>query len=621
MQTIKNKTMAILITLIMITSMFAIFITAQTVDAHTPKWDIPSFPYIIASPNPVGVGQTTYLSMWVDYALPSAAISNTIRRHDYTLTITGPDGKTESKHWDIVDDTTGIKFYTFTPNQVGTYIFKFDYGGQTFTWGPSEPFIGTATVYQNDTYKPGSTTMSLIVQEEPLPAPIDSYPLPAEYWTRPIEAQNTYWYSVSSNWLEIPYIRQRTQPEGTAPNSPHIMWTKPLDTGGVVGGVFGDLQGEGFYMGRSYNSRFANSIVMNGVLYYQLPSGNSGKGGGWMAVDIRTGEEIWYDDKIGAFVSTGPTRSDHDNPARILPDIAFGYYIDVASPNQHGVIPQGLLWSSNFEVAYSPITGKIMYNTTGVPSGAQSVDSHGAVVRYVVNSAGKWIAQWNSSRMWTYGWTQEGGSTPAFGVVLNATNELVTGQSCYDWNITIPNLGPGTWSVPSLTAGRTSDVTVDPENIMLLQQGNLGTTGNWAGANVTAISLKPESKGQILWSKNYPAAPNNVTRSIQSWDPTLGVFVTYDREDMARNGWSLTNGEHLWGPNIPNEAYAYFDWFFPGFCAYGNYYYSGYGGTLYCWDLLTGNTEWTYGNGGVPGNSTFDVQQPWGLRPLMISYR
>jgi hypothetical protein len=37
--------------------------------------------------------------------------------------------------------------------------------------------------------------------EEPLPAPITSYPLPAEYWTRPIEGQNTDWWSISSHWL------------------------------------------------------------------------------------------------------------------------------------------------------------------------------------------------------------------------------------------------------------------------------------------------------------------------------------------------------------------------------------------------------------------------------------
>ena len=39
-------------------------------------------------------------------------------------------------------------------------------------------------------------------------------------------------------------------------------------------------------------------------------------------------------------------------------------------------------------------------------------------------------------------------------------------------------------------------------------------------------------------------------------------------------------------------------------CAYGNFYFGGYGGILYCYDTLTGNLKWTYGNGGPGGNST-----------------
>ncbi|MEM2107868.1 MAG: PQQ-binding-like beta-propeller repeat protein [Candidatus Bathyarchaeia archaeon] len=617
----KNKTTIALASILMFAMAMSLF-ALPIANAHMPPGTKASYAFMVAAPNPVGVGQRTYISMWVDIVLPSADVLNDIRRRNYTLTITDPDGKPEKFQWDVIQDTTGIQFMSYTPTKVGTYTLKFDYGGQIFTWGTNTPFIGTNWIYQNDTFLPATTTITLTVKEERLPDPITSYPLPTEYWARPIEAQNTDWWAISSNWLGEPYIERRTQRYGTAPNSPHIMWTRSIDTGGVVGGVFGDIEGEGFYMGRSYNSRFSYPIVMNGILYYELPLGNSGQGGGWMAVDLRTGETIWYNDKIGAYVSRGPGRSDHETPARILPTIRFGYYCSIDSPNQHGVIPQGLLWAANFETAYDPLTGRVMYNTTGVPSGAEVAGPKGEILRYVINSAGKWLAQWNSSRMWTYGWTSEGGTTPAFGVTLNATYELVSGQSCYDWNVTIPNLGPGTWSVPTINSGRTSNNAVSVNNILLLTQGSLGSWSGippTTGMNVTAVSLKPESRGTILWTKYYPPPPGNRSRWIFTWDPQVGVFVMYERETFKRYGYSLADGSLLWETDSSGiNHFAWFDYFFPGFAAYGNLYYSGYCGVLYCWDMKTGKLKWTYGNGGVPGNSTFDVQQSWGLRPLMI---
>lgn len=636
MQILKNKTMAILISLLLMISMFAIITLIPTTEAHTPVWQIPSHPYIVAVPNPVGVGQPISISMWVDRVLPSVAVHNDIRRHDYKLTITAPDGTKTTQSWPVVQDTTGIQFYQFTPTQIGTYTLLFEYAGQTYTWGASTNLIGSSAVYQNDTYLPGSRTTSVTVQQEALPAPKDSYPLPTEYWTRPIEAENTYWGTISSNWLSGAYIENRLQPQGTAPTSPHVMWTKPLDTGGVVGGTYGGILGEGFYVGRSYNQRFNNPIVMNGILYYELPNGNMGFGGGTMAVDVRTGEQVWYNEQMGASVNTTNSRGRSNV---ILPAYSFGYYISVPNYNQHGVIPSGLLFSSGFATAYNPTTGKIMYNVTGVPSGTEVVDSEGSILRYVWNSATRTLTQWNSSRMWTYEYqaTEAGGQTPGWGITLNAdvpltpsppttsppsgqtwnwngsawvavTSSLaITTQSTYDWNITLATLGSGTWSINRASF----------DNIMLLSQGTLGGLGDSAGANYTAVSLKPESRGTLLWTKHYDAAPGNVSRSIVAWDPNAGVFVTRDFETMEYFGFSLTDGRQLWGPTVVLNDYEYFSQFHQGFAAYGNFYQAGYGGILHCWDIITGELKWTYGNGG-PGNSTFDVEQSWGLRPLMI---
>ena len=69
----------------------------------------------------------------------------------------------------------------------------------------------------------------------------------------------------------------------------------------------------------------------------------------------------------------------------------------------------------------------------------------------------------------------------------------------------------------------------------------------------------------------------------------------------------MDTGAQLWGPTEPQDAWNYYaDPGQPilGTTAYGKFYNDGFGGILYCYDLLTGKLLWTYGNGGE-GNSTF----------------
>ena len=81
-----------IVTLILVLSI-AIPLTALSVaSAHTPAWSIKSYAYVSAAPNPVGNGQPVYVYMWVDIPLSGALVTNDIRRHDYKLTITQPDG-------------------------------------------------------------------------------------------------------------------------------------------------------------------------------------------------------------------------------------------------------------------------------------------------------------------------------------------------------------------------------------------------------------------------------------------------------------------------------------------------------------------------------------------------
>ena len=91
----------------------------------------------------------------------------------------------------------------------------------------------------------------------------------------------------------------------------------------------------GAIRGLSYNTRFANPIIMQGRLFYQKPWGNAGGAGGlfgtggdYVAVDLQTGAELW---RINP-AATG---------TMLIP--SFGYLYSYEDPNQHGVLPNAVL--------------------------------------------------------------------------------------------------------------------------------------------------------------------------------------------------------------------------------------------------------------------------------------
>ncbi len=617
MQKLKNKTITILMALFLTFSMTASMILTPTASAHTPPWTINAFAYVTAMPNPIGVGQPISVCMWVDEPMPGATATNGIRRAGYTLTITAPDGTTTTETFANITDPTGVQDYFYTPTQVGNYTFLFNYAGQNYTWTAAQ----SGTSYTGDIFTASNSTCQVTVQQAQLPQPIASYPLPTAYWTYPIEGQNTYWYTIASNWLGQPFILGSGtarpgayQPYGTAPTSAHIMWTQPCGYGGVVGGNETAVPGEDWYNGLSYNPRFNNPIVMQGVLYYQQPYGDSGTGGNYVAVNLLTGQQLW---SINV-TATGVT---------LLP--SFGYIYDLESPNQYGPLPNGLLIATTTAYpglgtvwrAYDPSDGVLTtMNITNVPTGTSVAGPSGEELKYVLTNYGTsskpnwYLAQWNSSDVF-------GGIT---GANLSPTTwytgtENASLPSCYDWNISLNLPGTG-WGIGSATLGP----LVSLGNMMLLVQGTFGTHAGGSvtavtsdPANITAISLKPNTIGQTLWTQSYQQAPNNVTRIISAWDPTTGVFIFDDKETNVHWGYSLNTGAYLWGPvGFPSSSTTNWQYFMSSDTdAYGNLYCAGYAGLIFCYNDATGALEWTYGNGGAGNSTNAGLGTPWGEYP------
>jgi hypothetical protein len=597
----KISAIALILTLTFSVMMFALPLTS----AHDPSWEIPTYAYISAAPNPVGVNQQVIIVCWVDWPLPNSAQDNDIRFTDYELTITDPSGNSEVVPMSTTDPTS-TSYVQYTPNQLGTYLLEFTHPDLEYIW---------TGAYQNDTFLGSSTNTTLIVQPDKI-EPLPGVPIPTEYWNRPIEGENTNWWVVSSNWLGRDsgqilgggnWGGGGIQPSIPAPNSPHVMWAKPLEDGGVVGGLYGDIFGETYYTGLSYEGRYDDPLIIHGRLYYDTPLGNDPNDGPYVCVDLRTGETIW------------------ENPD-ISPHFGQLYYFE--TPNQHGVIPSGILWQAQGSTwrAYDSRTGQNIFNMTNVPSGMTVYSEDGEILRYVLDYPNRQLRLWNN----TASPALLGGSSGFTPWMWRPVGKEVDMSDAISWNVTLPDL-------PGLGSPRI--LSVLPDDIML------GTSTNFAAFSsfltpdpytFWAINLDPDrghGVGELLWIQNYTAPPGNMTvyplgtPNVNNLnlpvDEVNRVFFTILKETSQWMGYSLDNGSLLWGPvgDFPDTQYFGTTSNPPviGYPAYGKLYCSGYGGILYAFDGASGDLVWTYGNGGA-GNSTYSgYDTPWGNYPIFIS--
>jgi hypothetical protein len=599
----KNKSKISTITIILVLTFSATLMALPATNAHTPPWTFQPYLYIHVSPNPVGVNQELYIVAFSHWALPGARVDNDIRWHDFKLTITKPNGDEVVQEWDVVPDSGGSAYMLYTPDIEGTYNVRLDYPGQHFLWNQDNTpgLTGGDAAYENDTILPGSATTSFIVQSEQVEGLPDVMP-PTEYWTRPINAQNFLWASVSSNWLSGAAAggsAERWGEDDIGPRTSHVMWTKIYELGGLVGGT--EVPDATYYGGFSYEDRFGRRtgggpIIISGMLFYPISLGHAGDGGGYIAVDLRTGEELWYRDDI-------------------LP--RKGQLFDFqGTPNQHGTVG-GILWQTQGSTwyAYDALTGKGVFNLTNVPGGTEKYvtnnpahTNNGMIVRYVFNydDGEGWIALWNNTLAITSdsdvfnspGWRPNGNTIDA--------------SDAYSWNETITGQDLSGSSNPSI-------VGVIPGDIILGSSSSLGLTAFWRQTpdpwTIWAISDKPENRGTVLWKKDYPAPANNLTIMFtqQPIDPVTRTFIMTDRETGQFRGYSLDTGELKWGPKGENDRDIQYYSAREAFPADGKLIVSGYGGQVFAYSAENGNLLWKY------NNTNSGTETPWGLYPTHVS--
>jgi hypothetical protein len=570
----KSKTLfAIALVLLLAIPAFAVALPAA--NAHTPPKTYPTFAYLALSPNPVGIGQNIYVIMWVSPNPPTAAGFGGDVWRDLKLTITKPDGTTQTLG-PFNSDATGSTFTSYFPDQVGNYKMEFNYPGQVLSlYSPSGIPADVAslqslsarlglpdkTQYINDTFLASSRTEYLTVQQEPI-AKIPETPMPATYWTRPIHGQNSGWASIASNWLAGAQIggTGNLWQSGAGPESPHILWTKQIEAGGIVGNTRAlgiesySIPDVGFYSGGSYEGRFANAMIIDGKLYYTEPLGHSAAGAGYTAVDLKTGEVAWHTDNL-AFMA-GSFAGQPNN--LMVP--SFGQLYDYESQNQHGVVGS-MLWAVTGATwsAYDAWTGKWLYNLTGVPNGFTAYDNTGAIVRYVLSynktKLSGTLALWNNTQHNAGLEITTGGANESIAATTEAYQWRPNGKSidmskpyAYSWNVPITADLSGLGN-PTIVKVLPGDVILGTSTHQIAGFFGVGIDLTPNPFTLWAISDKPANRGQLLWIKNY-TAPTGIARTFMNSpiDTVNRVFFTQDTETFEWIGYSLDSGDMLWGP-------------------------------------------------------------------------
>jgi outer membrane protein assembly factor BamB len=633
MQMFRGKTIATAVSLFLMLIMAVSLATLPNAAAQVPEgmtWDfpeadnyapsatrlllwerygdrIPTSVYAVISPNPVGIGQDTSVVMFNPQVPPGAQYDNDVR-YQYTLTLKDPNGDTETlpaTGGTFYSDSTGSTFTHFTPDVVGNWTITVKFHELFYHWwyepaGNSAANTNNATLrdYYGVTFLESTRTYTLEVQEEPVEREFKTVPLPTEYWARPIEGQNTQWYQVASNWLSGPHDKDnggsgnQYQQDGTGPTTGHILWTKPTEDGGLVGGGNFSVPGEVFNAGHQYQTRFTNPIIMWGRLYYEVPIVFAGTGGGWMCVDLKTGEDLWGGPKDFGTIEM------HFGPYTFYSSIspAFGYYYDWDTRNDHGVTTPGWMFTSNYGLSIHPrygIAGQL--NLTNVPSGYEIMGPKGEHLRYVFSNAGNRtdpsyrLLQWNTSRVFTSNTGVVDAGTP----------------SAYDWNVSASWMN--TMSSVSVEGVQFNDVLFGING-----SHPRGTSApNYAypsPVTIWAVNLNPDSSrysvGELMYMKNVDTItdpPDGGEFMLERVGDGVAIFVKLPERYWV--AYDIHTGNKMWDtsayPESDFNAFGYYS--FPSLIhtesvsiAYNKLFTGGYTGAVMCYDLSNGTLLWKY---------------------------
>lgn len=400
--------------------------TPQTVAPHA---------FISVAPNPIGINQTVYVNMWLIEYNPLTFAANpgtqTLVWQNFKLTVTTPSGTTTTLGTYTANDV-GSVVTSYLPTEVGNYTFTFDFPGQLVNG--TNPQTNRALDIQ---YTASSATTTLTVQTNPL-TPLPQTPLPTSYWQRPIYWTNSFWSSISANWFGINQWNNTyyTNPEIIAPQAGHILWTKPLLDGGLIGGsMYTGVGLSNYYNGKSYEAMFSSPIIMNGILYYNTPAGIQPQYGNY-AVNLRTGQQIWYQNDTNEPTSTQRAVDGVANGI-VKTGMNYGEVYSRYTPDEDGGTPY--LWAvagSTYQL-YDANTGNWILNIANSTGGTAVMDPEGELLVYYLNTAAGTLSMWNST-LCIGAYTFYSPTLPNPWEWRTPTGQTLSWSTGIQWTVTVP---------------------------------------------------------------------------------------------------------------------------------------------------------------------------------------
>lgn len=576
----KTAFATIAFVLLLFASAFSVIVPA-VLGQYTKMPDRPTQTEVGVTPTLIGVGQSVLINI-MTYPGPNGPTYEAQSLvpllkggfANISCTIKHPDGTEETfKPIDITLEQIGISIpgqaqivghlqFRYTPKELGNYTITASFPGQTYTTDNQHPTL-KYSVY----YGPSASTVPAkfaVQQEIVLAGQLNGYPwspLPEEFWRDPVSTDNREWASISGDWTRMGYNEQGTNynPYSTAPNSPHILWSRQEWSSGLPGGEWGSLP---------YASGVAGSapIVLDGKLY------QNGRSGYFECIDLYTGQRLWE-------------AAGNINSAQRL----NGAY-QTASQENEGQIDEWL-WgymtesrtgtASPFWIRYNPFNGVVIQNITNVPRDLTSIkiENNSPIVwcnqanldtyntTKPLKLAYSNLIKWNMSKLVdTVGYTQIQSNDWRKGIEWNVS--VQTGSTIDTIDVGDNNFrGPTCVPFPAENV-----VVVRTPNAMQVMAGYDYTTGAFLWKNnQTVFDIDVRIEG-IATSPNGP---------VMKQDGSSPNYVAYDVK-TGKEIWRAPSGEIPWAL-LPAYTFVYNN---------GVYYHGSYDGHVYADRITDGTRVW-----------------------------
>jgi outer membrane protein assembly factor BamB len=532
---------------------FAVSLAASLPLSNAQTTAKKTYAFISATPNPVGVGQETLLHIGISEATNGTYFS----WKGLTVTMTKPDGTSQTLG-PFNTDATGGTGYSITPDQVGTYTLQ--------THFPQQKMVPGFSAVERTYATSDSPIINLVVQQEALTY-FPAFPLPTEYWNRPINAQFYEWAPLTGQWLRpvgsysMPPIEKYQDGNADAPETAHILWTTPYAVGGMTGGEQGVM---GYEMGDAYVGKFLGTVVINGVMYYNSYQATGGTAVEQTvhAVNLKTGEELWVRNWNNSRLALG----------QVYNFQGFNYYGAFA----YLWTVTGTTWD-----AFDALTGRWVYRIANMSSATPNYNyfgERGEIIRYTVDTRNGWMVMWNSSKATNPQNAQAvgDGSWDVPGSIFDAKRGI-------QWNVTIPKGLPG------------SVCHAEVDDMILGSQSS--AFPSFSGATITswAISTKASNAGTLLFNNTW-AVPAGTEEATWVWSDVSfedRVFILSCKENIKFYGFNLDTGAYKWTTE-PESYLQYYDKWYGPMHAYGMFYSERMSGTIIAYDIQTGQKVWNF---------------------------